>query len=40
MRIKNVPDEFIQTYLQVYNLDTKKIQTKLVNKQLWMNDFR
>ena len=40
MKIQNIADEFIQTFLQVNNIETKSIKTKLKNKQAWINDIR
>ena len=40
MKIKNIADGFIQTFLQISKIETKRIKTKLINKQAWINDIR
>ena len=40
MKIKNIADGFIQTFLRVHKIETKRITTKLINKQAWISDIR
>ena len=40
MKIKNIAEVFIQTFLQVMNIDIKRMKTKMKNKQPWIDDLR
>ena len=38
MKIQNIPDDFVQTFLQVNRIE--KIKTKIKNKQIFIDDIR